>query len=75
MGDMGGFIDHLERLFHELIDRSAAIIDNSDLIEKNYIKLLDIANGKSDHKKMISELHSLNEDNLRTIMKLRKELV
>ncbi|CAI2384766.1 unnamed protein product [Moneuplotes crassus] len=75
MGDMTGFIEHLERLFHEIIDRSTTIIDNGDLIEQNYIRLLEIANGKSDQKKMICELHALNEDNLRTIMKLRKELI
>lgn len=75
MGDMDDFISHLEQLFHELIDRSATIIDNSDLIEKNYIKLLKIANGKSDQKKKIDEMHALNEENLRTIMKLRKELI
>ena len=51
MSDMNSYISHLEQLIHDLIDRSAAIIDNSDLIEKNYVKLLKIANGKSDQKK------------------------
>lgn len=75
MKDMGEYVQHLEQLFGELIDRSAMIIDNSDLIEKNYIRLLSIANGKSDQKKKIDEMHALNEENLRTILKLRKELI
>lgn len=58
-----------------MVDRSTAIIDNSDLIEKNYIKLLNIANGKTDQKRKIDEMHSLNEENLRTILRLRKELI
>jgi hypothetical protein len=58
-----------------LIDRSSTIIENSDLIEKNYIKLLNIANGRTDQKQKIDEMHSLNEENLRTILKLRKELI
>jgi len=75
MNNMDGFVDHLERLFNELIDRSATIIDNSDLIEKNYTRLLNITNGKSDQKRMVDEMHALNQDNLRTIMKLRKEII
>ena len=50
MTDMNSYINHLEQLIHELIDRSSAIIENSDLIEKNYVKLLKIANGRSDQK-------------------------
>ena len=74
MEDMGNFITHLEQLFHELIDRSITIIENGDLVENNYARLLKIADDRGDHQQKITELHELNEEHQRTILKLRKDL-
>ena len=64
MVDMGSFISHLEQLFYELIDRSTTIVENGDLIEKNYARLLQIINGRSDQQQKLTELHELNEEHL-----------
>ena len=74
MEDTISFFSHLEQLFHELIDRSITIIENGDLVEKNYASLLQIGNDRGDHQQKITELHELNEEHLRTILKLRKDL-
>lgn len=74
MADMYSLTTHLEQLFHDLIERSFAIIDNKEIIEENYSSLHNIINSPSDQKKKIDEIFSLNEEHMRTILKLRKEL-